>query len=224
MSPAVAVVRGRQLPAVVPPLLRATRWQPVLLVAAVVPLLLWWTSDDLADTTVAVWLLRGVALLLAAALPFGLDDDSRGTVAASPTPLSARSTGALVVAALPGGLLWAATCTWVESRPGADVPVGGLTLEALALAAASTAVALSLCRWRDVTAPGALTAPVVAALGLVLPRLPPWAALVTPPGPDWAAAHLRWLALLALSGGVAAAALADPGRPARRQPGSRQPG
>ena len=215
MSVELVGVRGRQLRAGVPWLLRAVRWQPLLVVAVLTAALLLVRSGDLDDPAPALWLLRVVALMLAAALPFGLDDSSRGTVAASPTPLSARTAGALLVVVLPAALVWAAACTWVVSRPGAAVPVGGLTLEAVALGAASTAAALSLCRWRDVTDPGVLTAPVVVALGLVLPRLPRWAALAVPAGPGWGAAHLRWLAVLAVSVVVAYVALSDPGRPRR---------
>ena len=216
MSPAIAGVRGRQLRAAAEPLVRAVRWQPVLVVAGLTALLLWWQWGDLEDATVAIWLLRGVALMLAAALPFGLDDGSRATLAASPTPLSSRTAGPLLLVVLPAASVWAVAC-WVVSRPGADVPVGGLTLEALALGASSTALALSLCRWRDVTDPGALTAPVVVALGLVLPQLPRWAAIVVPPGPGWESAHLRWLAVLAAAVLVAGVATSDPGRswPAR---------
>ena len=216
MSRRVAGVRCRQLRAVAAPLLRAVRWQPVPVVAGLVALLLWWWWGDLADPAVALWLLRGVALLLAAAVPFGLDDSSRGTLAASPTPLSSRTVGALLVVVLPAAMVWTATC-WAVSRQATGLPLAGLTLEAMALAIASTAAALALSRWRDTTEPGALTAPVVIALGLVLPQLPRWAAVIVPPGPDWQVAHLRWLVVLATGLAVASVAVADPGRswPAR---------
>ena len=206
-----AGVRGRQLRAAAAPLVRAVRWQPLLVAAALAVALLWWRSGDLEAPAGQVWLLRGVALLLAAAVPFGLDDASRGTLAASPTPLSSRTVGTLLVVVLPAALVWAMSCAWVVARADAAPPVGSLTLEALALCASSTAVALSLCRWRDVADPGALTAPVVVALGLGLPQLPSWLAVAVLPGPSWGPAHLRWLALLVAALAVAGLALADPG-------------
>jgi hypothetical protein len=212
---AVGGLRGRQLRAAAPALVRAARWQPVLVVAVLAAALLLLRADDLTQPAGQVSLLRGVALLLAAAVPFGLDDGTRGTVAASPTPLWSRTAAALLAVVLPASLVWAAACTWALRRAEGAVPVGGLTLEAAALCAASTAVALALCRWRDVSEPGVLTAPVVVALGLGLPRLPRWAALSVPPGPAWGDAHLRWSAVLVAAVGVAALALADPGRPRR---------
>ena len=217
MSHRVAWLRCRQLRAAAAPLLRSVRWQPVLLVGGLAAGLLWWRWGDLGDPTVSLWLLRGVALMLAAAVPFGLDDGSRGTLAASPTPLSSRTAGALLVVVLPAAAVWAAACAAV-SRQATGLPLLGLTLEAMALCCASTAAGLALARWRDAPEPGALTAPAVVVLGLVLPQLPRWAAVVVGPGPDWQAAHLRWAAVLALAVAVSCAAVADPGRGGATRP------
>ena len=73
-------------------------------------------------------------------------------------------------------------------------------------------IALALVRWREVDEPGAVTAPLVLALGLLLPRLPRWAALATEPGPGWTDAHLRWAVVLVLAVAAGAAAVSDPGR------------
>jgi len=207
-----ATLRRRQLAAASPALVRAVRWQPVQVVAVGVVLLLWWRDDSVVSGSGSLWLLRSVALALAAAVPFALDDRSRRTVAAAPTALAARSMAALGLAVVPAAVVWAAVCAWVAVRGSRPVPVAALTLEAVGVTAVAAAAALALVGWREVDEPGAVTAPVVLALGLVLPRLPGWAALVTEPGPGWAAAHLRWAALLALAVGAGSLAVADPGR------------
>jgi hypothetical protein len=216
-----ADLRRRQVATALPALLRAVRWQPVPVVAVGVVLLLWWRDDSVVSGSGSLWLLRSVALALAAAVPFALDDRSRRTVAAAPTALAARSLAVLGLAVVPAAAVWAAACAWVAVRGSSPVPVAALTLEAAGVTAAAVAAALALVRWRDVDEPGAVTAPVVLALGLLLPRLPGWAALVTEPGPGWTAAHLRWAALLALAVGAGAVSLADPGR--RRAPLPRLP-
>ena len=198
--------------AALPALVRAVRWQPVPAVAAGAVLLLWWRDQSVARGPESLWLLRAVALALAAAVPFALDDRSRRTVAAAPTSLAARTLAVLGLAVVPAAAVWAGACAWVAVRTAQPVPVAALTLEAAGVTAAAVAAALVLVRWREVDDPGALTAPLVLALGLLLPRLPSWAALVTEPGPGWTAAHLRWAAVLALALGAAAAAVTDPGR------------
>jgi hypothetical protein len=207
-----AVLRRRQLAAAVPALVRAVRWQPVPVVALGVVLLLWWRDDSVVSGSGSLWLLRSVALALAAAVPFALDDRSRRTVAAAPTPVAARVVAVLGLAVVPAAAVWAAACAWVAVRGSRPVPVAALTLEAAGVIAAVVAVALVLVRWREVDEPGAVTAPVVLALALLLPRLPDWAALATEPGPGWTAAHLRWAAVLALALATAAVAVTDPGR------------
>lgn len=201
--------------------MRAVRWQPVPVVAVGVVLLLWWRDDSVVSGSGSLWLLRAVALAVAAAVPFALDDRSRRTLAAAPTTLAVRTLAVLGLAVVPAGAVWVGACAWVMVRGSRPVPVAALTLEAAGLTAAAIAAALVLVRSRDVDEPGAVTAPVLLALGLLLPRLPDWAALVPEPGPGWSAAHLRWAALLALALGAGAVAVADPAR--RRAPLARLP-
>lgn len=217
MRPSETVrLRRRQLVAAAPALARAVRWQPVPVAGLLAAALLRWRAPDLDDPAAAVWLLRAVALLLAAAVPFALDDRSRTTLAASPTPLSSRTAGVLLVVTVPAALVWVAACAWVAGRTAVALPAGALTVEAVGLVSTTVGLALVLARWRDLTDPGAAVAPVVVGLGLLLPRLPTWATLTPLPGPDWSAAHQRWGLAAAVALVVCAAAVADPGR--RRRP------
>jgi hypothetical protein len=202
--------RVRQLRALAPALVRAVRWQPALAAGLCSGAVLWWQDDSAVAAGDAVWLLRVVALLLAVALAFALDDRTRATLAAAPTPQWWRSGVRLLVAGLPAALVWAGALAWVEHRSGGAAPGGALTLEMAALAAVALAVAGGLARWRDQPEPGLLVAPTLLGAGLLIPQLPRQVALTVLPGPDWAAAHLRWSVLLAVTAAVLAASWRDP--------------
>jgi hypothetical protein len=202
--------RSRQLHALAPALVRAVRWQPVLAAGLCSVAVLWWQDDRTAGVGDAVWLLRVVALLLAVALAFGLDDRSRVTLAAVPTPQWWRGGMRLLVVGLPAALVWGGALAWVEHRSDGAVPGGALTLEMAALAAVALAVAGGLARWRDQPEPGLLVGPILLGAGLLIPQLPHQVALAVPPGPDWASAHVRWSVLLAVMAAVLAASWRDP--------------
>jgi hypothetical protein len=206
----VTGTRPRQLHALAPALVRAVRWQPVLAAGICAGAVLW--SQDARTTAEvdAVWLLRAVALLLAVALAFALDDRSRVTLAAVPTPQWWRGGVRLLVAGLPAALVWGGALAWVEHRSSGAVPGGALTLEMAALALVALAVAGGLARWRDQPEPGLLVGPILLGAGLLIPQLPRQVALAVLPGPDWAAAHLRWSVLLAVTASVLAASWRDP--------------
>lgn len=215
-------VRPTQLRQLAPALARAVRWQPVPAAAVVAALVLWWRSDRPPTAGDAVWMPRIVSLLLAVALSFALDDSTRTSLGGVPTPPWWRATVRLVVAGLPALVAWAVVLVWVDHRVGGGVPVGGLCLEAAALASVSVAAAAALARWRDITEPGAVVGPVVLVGSLLLLQLPSRFALAVTPGPEWAGAHRRWAVLLALALVVTAAALRDPAaRPPRRVLGLR---
>ena len=176
--------RTTQLKALAPALLRSVRWQPLLVSALASALLLWWWQHGVtAAPDNAVLRLRIVALLLAVGVGFALDDHTGPTVAAVPTPLWWRALVRLIGVAAPAALAWCAALAWVGWRVHGDLPVAALTLEAAALAALVLAVAGGLARWRGTSDPGTVTAPAMLALGLLLPQLPRWVALVVPPDP-----------------------------------------
>jgi hypothetical protein len=206
----VTRTRTRQLCVLAPALVRAVRWQPVLAAGLCAGAVLWWQDDRTAAKGDAIWLLRVVALLLAVALAFALDDRSRVTVAAVPTPQWWRGGLRVLVAGLPAALVWGGALAWIQHRSGGAVPGGALTLEMTALAGVALAVAGGLARWRDQPEPGLLVGPILLVAGLLVPQLPRQVALAVPPGPDWAAAHLRWSVLLAVTAAVLAASCRDP--------------
>jgi hypothetical protein len=206
----VTGTRIRQLHALAPALVRAARWQPVLAAGLWSVAVLWWQDDRAATEGEAVWLLRVVALLLAVALAFALDDGTRTTLASVPTPQWWRGGVRLLVAGLPAAVVWGGALAWVQHRSGGSVPAGAVTLELAALVAVALAGAGGLARWRDQPEPGLLVAPILVGAGLLLTQLPRQVALAVQPGPDWAAAHLRWSTLLAAAVAVLLLAVRDP--------------
>jgi fluoroquinolone transport system permease protein len=193
-----------------PALLRAVHWQPLPVAAAGSALLLWWRWDAIEDPTYALWTLRSVGLLLAVALAFALDDRTRATLAAVPTPLSWRATVGLGCVGGPAALVWGTALAVVDRRAAGSIPVAAMTLEAMTLAAVVLALSGGLVRWRDVSDPGIVVAPSVLGLGLLLPQLPRSIALAVTPGPGWNSAHLRWSVLLGVAVAILALSLRDP--------------
>jgi fluoroquinolone transport system permease protein len=193
-----------------PALLRAVHWQPVPVAAAGSTVLLWWRWDATADPTYALWTLRSVALLLAVAVAFALDDRTRATLAAVPTPLSWRATVGLGYVAGPAALVWCAALASVDRHAEGSVPVAAMTLEAVTLAAVVLAFSGGLLRWRDVTDPGVVAASALLGLGVLVPQLPRSIALAVTPGPGWNSAHLRWSVLLGVAVAILALSLRDP--------------
>lgn len=192
--------------------MRVVRWQPVPAAAALSALVLWWQRDRLEDLGGAVWMLRVVAVLLAASVAFALDDRTRATLAAVPTPLWWRAGTRLVMVGVPALLAWALAAVWVGAQVPTRLPLGGLTLEAAALSMISLAVAGGLSRWWELPDAGTVTGPAALGLGLLIPRLPERVELTVLPGQGWDAAHLRWATLLLLAAAVLVLTLRDPAR------------
>lgn len=176
-----------------------------LAAAAALPAAAWAGLDD--DRT-AVAVLRGVAVLLAAALALAVDEAGAALLDASPTPLRQRLAARLLVCAAAATPLWAAALAAAAAR-GATVPVGALTVELAALVAVGLVAPAALRRWARVAQPALVTGPLLLAGLLGAAHLPAGAALLvsTPLDPAWADAHLRWsLLLLGALAGLALAA------------------
>jgi hypothetical protein len=203
-------MRTRQLRELAPSMLRSVRWQPTVAGAGIAAVVLVVRRDHLAHLAQAVLVLRVVALLLAVGVAFALDDRSRRTVQSVPAPAWWRAAGQVSVALVPALAAWIAALGWVSTRTGDHLPVLGLSLEAVALAAVGLALAAGLVRWRELLDPGAVAGPALLVSGLMIAQLPDRVALVVGPGPAWAAAHLRWSALLAAAVAVLLLALRDP--------------
>jgi fluoroquinolone transport system permease protein len=216
------VTREVQLRALAPALLRTVRWHPVAGSAVASALLLWSRWSDLAVPANALWLLRTVAVLLAVGVAFALDDPTRPTLAAVPTPLWWRVALRLLCVGLPAALVWLVAVVTAEWQVDGTVAQWALTLEALTLAAVALALAGGLARWRGSSDPGTVVAPTMLGLGLLVPQLPGRFALSVGPRPDWAAAHIRWSALLGVAVLVLALSLRDPAARHRRGSGRRE--
>lgn len=173
-------------------------------------------SGSLDDPSGTLMVLRGVAVLLACAVAFAVDDPSYDVLAASPTSLRRRVLTRVGLATAVAGGIWGGLLLLAESV-GGDVPAAALTVEAAALASFAAAAAVALQTWRGTPEPGLLVAPAVAGAVLAANLLPArWALLAPAPGaPGWEAAHQRWAAVLCLALLVAAAGTRD--RAARRR-------
>lgn len=186
---------------------RTVRWQPLPTAALAAALLLGWA--DLTGRDGSVWLLRAVAVLLAAGAAYVLDDEAGALTAAVPVALGVRRGVRLLATAVAWGLAWGAALAYAQERLGpGGLPARDLTLEAAALLLLTLAAAA--------VAGGRAAAPAVAVLLLASVRLPQrWSLLAGVPGDaSWASAHWRWLLLGALAALVLALASRDAAAPA----------
>lgn len=213
------------------PLLRAARWLPFGVAAAVgfaipgVPSLM---SVDLRPDDL-VGLLRVGAACLGVGIVFLFDDPAKPSTVTVPTPATVITAVRALWAWAAAALWWAATLgvTVAGASAGASagvgdrLPRGDLTLEAATFAAVGSAAAVCLWRGsaRGVTGPVAAPAALLLLIGaLMLPeRL---ALMVEVDSAAWAAAHDRWAVLLVTATVVAVlATLRRPGQALLRLPG-----
>ncbi|MGW4549513.1 ABC transporter [Streptomyces violaceorubidus] len=188
------------------PLWRTVPWR-VLAVAGALGLLI--VGTPLATgAEPASWqtllLLRGAALSGGLGLAFLLDDPARHLTAPVPTPRLVRQALRAALVAPFAALWWAAVLllTPSASRP----PVGGITLEAVAVGAFALAAAALAVRLTDETRPGPFVAASLLLAAVLGPLLAPedWALFVQAGDPRWPLAHERW-AVLAAATAVAGA-------------------
>lgn len=169
------------------------------------------TAPALDGPGTALQVLQGLAVLLAATLALAVDEPGAELLDATATPFAvrvARRLLALSAVVLPLWLLALLLVTW----RGADLPLAGVTLEALGLVALALAAAAALRRWRRTAEPGAVSGAVLIAFFVVVDQLPRAAAVVPFQlwGPPWEAVQLRWTAVLLAAGSVLLVALSDP--------------
>ena len=197
--------------------LRLCRWP--MLAAGILGawLVVWWRAGEVTTPDGAVWLIRGAAAIAAVAVVFALDDPSVDSTRALPTArgvLMRLRLGVAITVTLVA-LVPAVAVSWdyLDSASTA----WGVLLEVCALLALTTGVALLLQRQFRISEPAQFV--VLAVVGLLMAAQmmgARWPMLVGP-GPEWAEAHGRWLAVLLAAGSVAAWQLRDAAsRPLKR--------
>ena len=162
---------------------------------------------------------RFAALVAGLGAGFLLDEPAETSLAASPTPLSARRLMAVGLVSPVLILWWLVMAGWASSLSG-DLPQHALTLELAAIMGVSFGAAAFGGRRFSPARRGVVGAGAVLVLGATALLLPAsWTLyLSTPLDPGWDASHLRW----ATVGGLAVAVLAVTSRdPARRRRGAR---
>jgi hypothetical protein len=199
-----------------PPVTRAVTWTPLLGGGLAALALAAYLRSRHVDAAVAVAGLRGGAVLLAAGVAFALDDPAGATLASSPTPVGARRTVRVLLAAAASAALWALllAVTGPVLRPAA----GSLTVEAAGMASVALASAAAARPWVPNGLGGVAGGPTLVLLLLasfVAQRSwPRWTELLPdgPAGPAWAAAHRRWAVILAAGAATLVLTALDPAR------------
>lgn len=204
---------------------RLLNWWPVAAALVAVVVVVGWKWSLLDELPAALWLLRGIAVLLVLGCVFLYDDPSWVLADASPTTRRERVGPRIVVVMTTTVLTMLLLLAVIRGR----APVGslsmslavGMFIEFLTLGLIGTALAVSLRRWLGYAEPGQFAAAGLAmflvSLSMIQQRWP----LLAAPGPEWTDAHRRWLALAVVAGCVIAVALRDPA--ARLRPRSAHP-
>ena len=189
---------------------RLLRWQPIVGAALLVMAVVWWKYDLITSSNAAVWLLRFVGLVLVAGAVFLLDDASSNVTNSSPTTEALRSGLRLILMGAVVFVGLSIVLVVLAQRVGVGGWWWGVTLEVAAMFWVGAAFSLTMQRSRGMTEPGQFAGMAVLA-GLFIANIvgARWPMLVVP-GPEWAPAHLRWVAILLLAVLIATRQLRDP--------------
>jgi hypothetical protein len=185
--------------------------RPALLVPAALALVLVLATAPVLGDGYGLRVLRGAGVLLACAWVTTTDDPSGEVLAGSPYPRAVRSAARFLAGGAVVGAAWLVAAAVVQWRA-PDVPVLGLGLEFLALAAVGLGLGAGLRAWRDQQHPAYTAVVGLAVLAFLSSALPRWYALQQTQtwGPPWEAAQIRWAAVLLVAVGVLGLALRDP--------------
>lgn len=189
------------------PLVRGTRWQPVLAGWAATGGVLAWKADEATDATTRATLLRIVAVILVASVVNLVDDDAADLLAPVPTSLAWRSGVRLTLAGAAVAVPWGGALLTVPPAP----LTAALSLECAAMTCVGLALARSAARWTSAREAGLAAGPAVLGAAVATALLPSQWALFTPPGAGWGQAHLRWAMVLGVAVAVLAWTMRDPG-------------
>lgn len=148
---------------------------------------------------------------VAAATAFLFDDPAADTLAASPTPLSARRAQRVAIAALVVAPWWTVAVTVAAARAG-GFPLRGRALELGVLVAVALAVSAAATTRGDRTG-GGIAGAACSSACFAATFLPPRWWLPFPPDPTAAGATPRWVAVLACAITLLAWSSRDPARP-----------
>lgn len=145
----------------------------------------------------SLYLLRAAILAFAVGLAFLLDDPARHTTATVPAPRPVRIALRVALAAPAAAAWWTVALLLVP--PGGRPPVGDITLEAGAACVLAVTGAAAAVRFSEVTRPGLPVAGGLLTTAVLAMLFWPgrWALFVPVEDERWAAAHDRWLAVLA---------------------------
>ncbi len=160
-------------------------------------------------------LLRLDAVILAATAALCLEDESEVLTVSTPVGRLVRRLVAIAATTLATLGLWMAIAVPAAWSGGhlAELPVGGLTIELLALTAAGCMIAALIGRVYGVTGSGSKSAAALVLTCLVTlmtPRTLQW--LWTSPSPTWRIVHIRWAVIGLLSVGICVMSSGDPAR------------
>ena len=189
-------------------------WSPSGASAAIstglVVALTWNHPPELQQT---IDIVRRAGFFLALGAPFLLEDPAASTIESSPTTLFVRRSlrlGIGISAIIP---VWAAIIGYAAVRmDGGGLPVGALTLEFAAILMVGSVLAAGSIALGYPGGPSGSVA--LFLLSWALPWMPHrWTLLGGAPGDaEWAAAHLRWAAAVAMALGLTIAFSLDPAR------------
>ena len=192
---------------------RLLKWVPVLVASATAWALLAWKTGEIESAGSSVWMFRITMLIVTYGAVFLLDDASRSMSEPSPIPLRARMGLRCVLMATVGVLAMIPVVVTVNAKVDLGGIWRGLAVEFTVVVLLAIACSLVLQRARAISEPAQFAglAPifVFAAAQMTGGRWP----LLPTPGPLWADAHVRWLAIGLVAGLVVVWQLRDPASP-----------
>ncbi len=171
---------------------RAANPVPALVAVAGALALVWWQWQYLESLDRRLWLVREGSVMVVLGVLYLLDDPARRSTAAAVTTLRRRTTVTLAVAAAVIAGAFAVLVAVASLRGDMGAAVGGLAVEVATVATAGAAITLLLQRTQDLDEPATAGAMTVLALLAVVPVVALRWPLLVAPGPEWAAAHMRW--------------------------------
>jgi len=205
--------RGKSILALITTYPHLLKWVPVLVASAIAWGLLAWKSGEIETPVSAVWMVRITMLIVIYGAVFLLDDASRSMSEPSPIALRARTGLRCVLMATVGVLAMTPVAVTVNAKVDLGGVWRGLAVEFTVVVLLAISSSLVLQRARAISEPGQFAglAPlfIFAAAQMTGGRWP----LVPTPGPLWADAHVRWLAIGLVAGTVVVWLLRDPASP-----------